>query len=538
MILGSRFGPNPDKNGNLIEIQNPEQYEVKINGKNNIVRIKNNNNNSKVVINISGDDNIIDIGKCILKEFSISVGSVQPTNGAKITIGDHFSIEPGGKFELYTHYGEINIGDNCLFSRNINIHFGESPHLIFDLETGRYIDGNGFVSIGDKVWLGEGSYLSKRAIVSDESIVAARSVVTRKFDKPNCVIGGNPAVVVKEGIQWFRNRSTVGNSNIYSEEIQKYDCSMQMKSEENASKNIFEGNVWGEKWPSETTCLFGVGAMKAGTSYLYDYLLSHPEVHFSQIKEVHYFDVLDSKAEQHHFNSKLSALEKSVQLFDSKKPEKYYQYMQKIEDAYLNVQMYRNASGDHSEYRDFLLKGYKSQKIVGDITPSYTALSRDRLKEMSLLTSSVKFLFVMRDPIERLWSAVRMSARIKKGDFLADCLEIAQSLSKNPGHYMLSRCDYKKVVLNLDSITDSDNVHYMFYESMFNQSARNGLCDFLKIPHFSGSSSRVVNPGRPSDLPDEIRDIFYQILEPQYEFIAERFQNDMPSTWYAENKGD
>ena len=41
----------------------------------------------------------------------------------------------------------------------------------------------------------------------------------------------------------------------------------------------------------DPTILFCVGATKAGTSWLYTYLLDHPECHVRSVKELHYFDV-------------------------------------------------------------------------------------------------------------------------------------------------------------------------------------------------------------------------------------------------------
>ena len=50
---------------------------------------------------------------------------------------------------------------------------------------------------------------------------------------------------------------------------------------------------------SEATLMFGVGATKAGTSWLYRYLADHPECHLRSIKELHFFDALDTgKVEQ------------------------------------------------------------------------------------------------------------------------------------------------------------------------------------------------------------------------------------------------
>jgi|GEM_PF-247741 len=522
----------PDANGNLVCIDNPKNYRVDIKGRNNIIKIANTNIASRVSIQIRGDDNIIDFGRCILKDLTISIGSNTPTRGASIRIGNHSSIEPGAVIELYTNFGEISIGNECLMSRNITFHFGDSPHLIFDRETGSYKDGDGRISIGNKVWIGEGVYLSKRANVADECIVAARSVVTRKFDETNCVIAGNPANIVKREIQWFRNRSTVPPSTKYAASIEAYDLNVKEASVSTTPvKQADNISGWGPTWPTGAACLFGIGAMKAGTSYIYDYLISHPDVHFGRQKEMHYFDVLDSPGEQHHLRAKTNILAQRVEQLKTAKLGELQKSIQMVENALLNIQIYKNTSGDHREYRNYLLDGYRSQKVVGDITPSYCVLSEERLSEMYRLAPSVKFLFVMRDPIDRLWSAVRMHAKQQTGGFAETCSSVAADIANDPNHYMLSRSDYQSAVEKLEAVAKPEDVHFMFYESMFLQDARDRLCDFLGIPHFTGSDSKTVNAGIPHEISDDIREKFYKILKPQYDFIFSRFGDTVPESW-------
>ncbi|HMO09356.1 MAG TPA: hypothetical protein PKD10_17180, partial [Paracoccaceae bacterium] len=45
-----------------------------------------------------------------------------------------------------------------------------------------------------------------------------------------------------------------------------------------------------------TTILLGVGATKAGTTWLWDHLSRHPECHARAIKELHYFDTVENRA--------------------------------------------------------------------------------------------------------------------------------------------------------------------------------------------------------------------------------------------------
>ena len=48
---------------------------------------------------------------------------------------------------------------------------------------------------------------------------------------------------------------------------------------------------------ADATLLFGMGAAKAGTSWLYRYLCAHPDCHLRTIKELHFFDAIDEGRE-------------------------------------------------------------------------------------------------------------------------------------------------------------------------------------------------------------------------------------------------
>ncbi|MCB1019747.1 MAG: acyltransferase, partial [Acidobacteria bacterium] len=53
--------------------------------------------------------------------------------------------------------------------------------------------------IGQRVWLGMGSFIGKGVTIGDGSIVAANSVVITDVP-PNCVVLGNPARVIVKNL--------------------------------------------------------------------------------------------------------------------------------------------------------------------------------------------------------------------------------------------------------------------------------------------------------------------------------------------------
>jgi hypothetical protein len=101
----------------------------------------------------------------------------------------------------------------------------------------------------------------------------------------------------------------------------------------------------------------GIGAQKAATTWLYEHLSRHPNVSFPAGKEVHFWD----------------------QSYDR------------------GVPWYRSLfeSSDNS--------------VKGEITPSYALLTEERIREIYSLSCHLRIVYLIRNPIERAWSAALMA---------------------------------------------------------------------------------------------------------------------------------
>ena len=178
-----------------------------ITGIGNHIEIEATRRPTALVLMIYGNDNHVKIGRqALLNNLRIDIGSKRwAASETHLTIGDQFSIGGKGRFLLPNSGNRISIGDECMFSNSIIIRGGEYPHLIFDLETGAYLDISDGIFIGNHCWVGEGAYITKGVTIGRDCIVGARSVVTKRFEGNNVVIAGNPARVVKTGVQWVSN---------------------------------------------------------------------------------------------------------------------------------------------------------------------------------------------------------------------------------------------------------------------------------------------------------------------------------------------
>lgn len=125
-------------------------------------------------------------------------------NGCEISIGEK-CVFSGGEFAAVEDGCKITIGDNCLFSRDIHIVTTDS-HSILDKSTRERINLGQDVEIGNHVWLAAGVNLLKGSKIPNDCVVGRNAVITKKFEKENCVIAGCPGKCVKENVEWKAER--------------------------------------------------------------------------------------------------------------------------------------------------------------------------------------------------------------------------------------------------------------------------------------------------------------------------------------------
>lgn len=122
-------------------------------------------------------------------------------DNSTIIIGNDFTMEGG---HIAATEGElISIGNDCMFSNDVEIRNGDS-HSIIDVQTKRRINQASAVHIGNHVWLTAHVKVLKGSNIPSHSVVGNSSVVTDKFEKENALYSGIPCKLRKEGIDWDR----------------------------------------------------------------------------------------------------------------------------------------------------------------------------------------------------------------------------------------------------------------------------------------------------------------------------------------------
>lgn len=124
-------------------------------------------------------------------------------NDQTVLVGEHTTFQ--SIYLLCDENRDVTIGRWCMFSRDIEVRTTDA-HSVVDRETGLRINTPKSVTIGDHVWVGVGTLISKGAVVPDDCIVGAHSFVNGEFHASHVIIAGSPAKVVKEGVTWHRSR--------------------------------------------------------------------------------------------------------------------------------------------------------------------------------------------------------------------------------------------------------------------------------------------------------------------------------------------
>lgn len=88
--------------------------------------------------------------------------------------------------------GKIYIGDYTQIAANVGI--VSSNHLLEDSRKHKIEE----IHIGKYCWIGMGAVIMPGVTLGDYTIVGAGAVVTKSFPEGFCVIGGNPARLIKE----------------------------------------------------------------------------------------------------------------------------------------------------------------------------------------------------------------------------------------------------------------------------------------------------------------------------------------------------
>ena len=187
-----------------------------------------------------------------------------------------------------------------------------------------------------------------------------------------------------------------------------------------------------------------VGAQRAGTTWLHHVLGQHPGLWLSPVKELHYFDKLDTRRTVLDEEERRRVRLRGLLSFD---PWLFRFWFGRRGDIW---------------YASLFQQAQDQGLLAGEITPAYATLNEETLRRIQQINGEIKLVFVMRDPVERAWSAVNKA--LKKGLVGGITVETVIARARAPGS--AARSAYADTIRRLESIFRQGQIHYCFFEDL------------------------------------------------------------------------
>lgn len=272
------------------------------------------------------------------------------------------------------------------------------------------------------------------------------------------------------------------------------------------------------------TLLLGVGAQKAGTTWLYRQL-SRSEA-FAQPfrKELHVLDVA-SLPSHGWMRRKIEAEAQTTS-----------------EDGVGSPTHRLRLADDLDAYADYLAGLLDAPGVLAtaDITPSYALLRAETVvavrEAMAARGVRTVAVFLMRDPVERLWSQVRMRHdRPRAGETGArDAVADFREALRRPG--FRARSGYLQTLDMLAEALPSSAVHLGLYEDLVADPATwHAIRELVGLPHLEPELEQRANVSSTrADLPEALAqraatrfaDVYREVARRHPEFdVARRWRH-------------
>ena len=220
----------------------------------------------------------------------------------------------------------------------------------------------------------------------------------------------------------------------------------------------------------------GIGAQKAGTTWLYENLKQHPEIYLTKQKELHYFD-------------------------------------KKLNDSLFS-------------YSRHFINGLG--KVKGEITPAYSILPVEKICLIKRIMPRVKLILLLRNPIERAWSHAIMDL-VARPNRPYEQVPKEEFIKHFNADYAIKRGDYSTILDNWLSVFSRKQL----YLGLFTDIVKSPQQLLMEIfGHLDVSSdinwnrfpfSKIIHKNPEIIIPHEFRAILENIYSAKIELFAEKY---------------
>lgn len=233
----------------------------------------------------------------------------------------------------------------------------------------------------------------------------------------------------------------------------------------------------------------GVGAMKAGTTWLYALLERHPDLFFSFEKEIHYF---------YHCHINEGVLSERRRLENAR--DKYVQidpdknFANGVRNRMRWVSNYLDSPVDDHWYKN-LFVFRRHQKYCCDFSNLHALLDEKGWHHVLASAERLRVLYTLRDPVKRLWSHIKFHLQVT--DQLTRLEEWGPEefveFAKRP--FIWDNAEYGIAIRKMKAVLPAESLKICFFEDIHAdpRGFLSELEDFLGIAHFEYPAALIDN---------------------------------------------
>jgi hypothetical protein len=257
--------------------------------------------------------------------------------------------------------------------------------------------------------------------------------------------------------------------------------------------------------------------MRAGSTWLFQVLNRHPQIWMPPIKELHYFDNGSRSRWYRHFR---------MRQLPAKMPTRW------------DLRYFFRLRSD-AWYASLFREGRQQGLLTGEITPAYAGLDDSHFERMLALNPDIRFIFQMRDPLDRAWSAYLKAAR--KNKVPAEPAGGIFSTEHVRTYIESERSNYIRTVERFDRLVRPDQIHYCFFDHMVADPKAFAIAIFRFLGIDENQVGHLIPDGRVNAVAKgrPVPDSFARVAAPaaieQLEPLCHRFEGP-PATWLARAK--
>ena len=248
------------------------------------------------------------------------------------------------------------------------------------------------------------------------------------------------------------------------------------------------------------------------------------------IKELHYFNELYiERAQQWASKERTKKASGVLQRYIKSTPSVEWDYHFIARAAHI-------AAGDLSDdWYGRIFSFAAPREICGEVSSDYYLLPEAGVNHVVRLSPDVKIAFLMRDPIERSWSHMRLTIR-QRG---IDDFETLEMFALHPE--LVARADYPAALRRWGAHVPPERLFTAFTDTIAANPKQvlERFCGFLDVAFdaaYFPEAETPVHVGQVLDMPPALYAILKERLRPVYEEISVVFP-DIGPVWMARHYG-